>query len=308
MIPTHFICISNRPCAGNLTQCKHTHSHSHPSTQSDSSHWKGVEKSRTLRAPTTFFMSRKQKQVSSFFLPHSTFHTFHMNVCFFLFLFYFCFLFFCFTRSRESIQCSILCLTSFWRSLYKDYLFYLVQLLLCIVIVFFFLQSNWKSCFSLWVFMSSWANHKDSFPMLSFPHSQWESWPRAWALVIAPTTTHVSLLPVIGDYIRLGNKDILGCRGSDELPCRHPREWNNWTFHSDADGRRSCWHSQTSLCTKTALEIWIKLQIIQRSITTLILAFLCHFSGYLSLKVPDLKVLVSCLHVLVWLCGFHRFG
>lgn len=156
--------------------------------------------------------------------------------------------------------------------------------------------------------MSSWANHKDSFPMLSFPHSQWESWPRAWALVIAPTTTHVSLLPVIGDYIRLGNKDILGCRGSDELPCRHPREWNNWTFHSDADGRRSCWHSQTSLCTNTALEIWIKLLIIQRSITTLILAFLCHFSGYLSLKVPDLKVLVSCLHVLVWLCGFHRFG
>lgn len=156
--------------------------------------------------------------------------------------------------------------------------------------------------------MSSWANHKDSFPMLSFPHSQWESWPRAWALVIAPTTTHVSLLPVIGDYIRLGNKDILGCRGSDELPCRHPREWSNWTFHSDADGRRSCWHSQTSLCTNTALEIWIKLLIIQRSITTLILAFLCHFSGYLSLKVLDLKVLVSCLHVLVWLCGFHRFG
>lgn len=119
---------------------------------------------------------------------------------------------------------------------------------------------------------------------------------------------HVSLLPVIGDYIRLGNKDILGCRGSDELPCRHPREWNNWTFHSDADGRRSCWHSETSLCTNTALEIWIILQIIQRSITTLILAFLCHFSGYLSLKFPDLKVLVSCLHVLVWLCGFHRFG
>lgn len=189
IIPTHFICISNRPCAGNLTQCKHTHSHSHPSTQSDSSHWKGVEKSRTLRAPTTFFMSRKQKQVSSFFLPHSTFHTFHMNVCFFFFFFWTFFLLYQVTRinpvqhfvSHQLLEITLQrlfissCATP---SLHSHR--------------FFFLQSNWKSCFSLWVFMSSWANHKDSFPMLSFPHSQWESWPRAWALVIAPTTTRLT--------------------------------------------------------------------------------------------------------------------
>lgn len=109
--------------------------------------------------------------------------------------------------------------------------FHLVQFVLCPVISFF-LQSDWKSCFSQWVFMSSWANHKESLPVLSFP--QWESWPRAWALTVALTITYTPLLPVISDYIRFGNKDILGCQGStpsSPIP-GFPWEWKKCKFYS----------------------------------------------------------------------------
>lgn len=109
-------------------------------------------------------------------------------------------------------------------------LFHLVQFVLCPVIRFF---AVWlKLCFSQWVFMSSWANHKESLPVLSFPQWQWESWPRAWALAVALTLTYVLLLPVISDYIRFGNKDILGCQESSCPPPPDFHENGISKFHS----------------------------------------------------------------------------
>lgn len=145
-------------------------------------------------------MRRKQPHVSNF-----SSHAAHFTHSSRMFAF--------FTRSRQWIQRCIVCLPSFVQIL--DY-FILCNLFFAQSSVF--LLSHWKSWFSQWVFMSSWANHKESLPVLSFPQWQWESWPRAWALAVALTITYAPLLPVINGYIRFGNKDILGCQGSRQLP------------------------------------------------------------------------------------------
>ena len=119
-----------------------------------------------------------------------------------------CLLFYQVNRINPALHCVSSTLSSFPWSFYEA----------CFILCnsFFaqssvFLQSHWNTCFSQWVFMSSWADHKDSFPVLSFPQWRWESWRRAWALAVAPTITYASVLPVISDYIKVGNKDILHC-------------------------------------------------------------------------------------------------
>ena len=171
--------------------------------QSDSGGWRERERererSRTLKALATFHVSQPATCVKLLH-PRRTFHTFLKNVCFF-------------TRSREWVQSCIVCVSAaLCRSLYKTTSSCAIRSLPSHQFFCSPIESS-----SQWVFMSSWADHKESLPVLSFPQWQWESWPRAWALAVALTKTYASLLPVINDYISFGNKDIRGCQGSGSI-------------------------------------------------------------------------------------------